>query len=129
MIQPLNGVITALATFEQPEAIPALINALGEDEVRSAAEAGLASLGAAARSPLLEAADRFKANNDLSESQLRKCRSILSLLGDVALDSADVERIRLFMTSVDVQVSLLSCRIALRNGPKIVRSDAQARLA
>jgi hypothetical protein len=85
--RPLNGLVAALASFRRVEMIPVLIGALGEDEARLVAETALASFGSATRPFLLEAADQLNSIDDLSESQLRKCRSILSLLGDIDLDS------------------------------------------
>jgi hypothetical protein len=93
----LNGLIAALASFRRLEAIPVLIGALGEDEVRLAAKTALVSFGWVTRPFLLEAADQLNSIDDLSESQLRKFQSILSLLGDIDLDSADVELLRPFM--------------------------------
>jgi hypothetical protein len=126
--RPLNGLIAALASFRRPEAMPILINALGEDEVRPAAESALVSYGSAARSLLLDAADHLKSSNDLSESQLRKCRSIVSLLGEIRLEPGDVDRIGQYMMSADTQVSLLACRVALHKGSTSARSCARARL-
>jgi HEAT repeat protein len=126
--RPLAGLIAALASFQRPEAIPILINALGEDEVRLAAKTALASYGSAARPFLLDAADHLNSIDDLSESQLRECRSIVSLLGDIDLDSADVKLLRPFMTNGDAQVSALACRVALRSGSRDVRLDARVRL-
>lgn len=126
--RPLNGVITALASFKRPEAIPILINALGEDEVRSTAESALASFGCRAQRFLLQAAERFRSTNDPSESQLRKCRSILALLGEANLDLADIDQLRPFITSMDTKVSMLACRIASRSESKRARWEARARL-
>jgi HEAT repeat protein len=125
---PLNGVMAALASFERPEAIPVLISALEEDEVRLSAETALSSFGPAARPLLLDAVDRFTSGNALSESHLRKCRSILALLDEIDLDPSDMERLRPLMRSADMQVSLLACRIALHRGSETMRSDARARL-
>jgi hypothetical protein len=126
--RPLAGSISALASFQRPEAISILIGALGEDEARLVAEIALASFGTAARPFLLEAADQLNSLDDLSESELRKSRSILSLLGDIDLDSADVELLRPFTRNGDTQVCLLACRIGLRSGSRETRSDAHARL-
>lgn len=126
--RPLAGLVSALASFRRPEAIPTLIDALGEDETRLAAETGLTCFGEAARPLLLSAADRFKVSHDLSESQMRKCRSILRLLGEIKLDGDEEGRLRPFMTSADVQVSALACRIALRSGSQNIRVDARSRL-
>jgi hypothetical protein len=125
---PLNGLIAALASFRRPEAIPILIGALDEDEVRRTAEAALSSFGLDARSFLLDALDRFKFENDLSQSRLRKYRSLLSLLGERNLNFDDIDRLRPFITNPDVQVSLLACRIALHSQSKHARREARARL-
>ena len=126
--RPLAGLISALASFRRAEVMPILIGALGEDETRLAAETGLVSFGATARTCLLDAADHLKVCNDLSESLLRKCRSILKLLGEIKLDGDEEGRLRPFMTSADAQVSVLACRIALRSGSRRTRMDARARL-
>lgn len=126
--RPLIGLISALASFQRPTAIPILINALGEDEVRLAAETALMSYGAAARSLLLDAAEQFKTSNDLSESQLRKCRSILRLLSEIGVGGREMDRLRPFIASADTQVSLLACRIALSSGSTSTRGKARARL-
>lgn len=126
--RPLNGILAALASFRRAEAIPILIDALVEDELRPTAENAILSYGSAARSILLDAADRFKASDSLSESELRKLRSILSLLAEIPLKTPDMGRVRHFMTSADMQASLLACRVALRSGQVRDRSDARARL-
>ena len=125
---PLNGLIAALASFRRPEAIPILIGALDEDEVRQTAEAALSSFGLDARPFLLDAIDRFRSENDLSESRFRKYRSMLSVLGEAKLNSNDIDRLRSFITNADVQLSLLACRIALRGELKSARSEARTRL-
>ncbi|WP_050421051.1 HEAT repeat domain-containing protein [Bradyrhizobium tropiciagri] len=58
--RPLIGVISALASYQRCEAVPVLINALGEDECRHAAESALLSLGSRIGRQLLEATDCFK---------------------------------------------------------------------
>jgi hypothetical protein len=126
--RPLNGVVAALASFRQPEAIPILIDALDEDEVRQTAESALASFGLDARPFLLDAVDHFKSENDLSESRLRKCRSMLWVLGEAELNSNDIERLMSFITNADVQLSLLACRIALRGESKSAHCAARIRL-
>jgi len=109
---PLNGLIAAPASFGRPETIPILIGALDEDEVRRTAEAALSSFGLDARSFLLDALDRFKFENDLSQSRPRKYRSMLSLLGERNLNLDQIDRPRPFITNPDVQVSLLACRMS-----------------
>jgi hypothetical protein len=125
---PLNGLIAALGSFHRPEAIPILIGALDEDEVRQAAEAELSSLGSNAWPFLLDAADHLNCENDVSESRLRKYRSVLSLLGEARLNPEDINRVRPLLTKADPQVSLLACRVALRSESKRARSEACARL-
>jgi len=125
---PLNGLLAALASFRQAEAIPVLISALDEDEVRQTAEDALISFGFDARSFLLDAADHIELENDLSETRLRKYRSILSVLGEARLTAEDINRLRPLMTHADLQISLLACRIALRSRSKRARLEARARL-
>lgn len=52
----LSGVIAGLGSFKRLEAIPCLVGALAEDEVRLTAEAALREIGTAARGLLLRAA-------------------------------------------------------------------------
>lgn len=125
---PLGGLIAALASFRRPEAIPILISALNEDEVRQTAELALLSFGPGARPFLLDALDRFKFENELSESLLRKYRSMLLLLGETKLDSDDIARLRPFMANPDLQISLLACGVALRSGSERDRSEAREQL-
>lgn len=125
--RPLNGVITALASFKRPEASPALVAALGEDEAREAAENALTSCGPAARTALFEALCQVEFTSDPSESQLRKRRSILRLLGAIKLDPAEADRLRPFLASADTQLSILACRVVLRSS-KSMRLRARARL-
>lgn len=127
-VHPLNGLIAALGSFRRPEAISILIGALDEDEVRQTAEAALSSFGSNAWPFLLDAADHFKRENDVSESRLRKYRSVLSLLGEASLNPEDIHRLRPLLTNADLQVSLLACHVALRSESKRARSEACARL-
>ena len=126
--RPLSGTISALASFRRPEAIPILVGALGEDELRLTAERAILSYGSAARSVLLDAADHFRSSSDPSETDLRHLRSVLSLLGEIRLKPADVDRIGPFMASTDSQVCLFACRAVFRSGKDRVRSEARARL-
>ena len=125
---PLNGLIAALASFRRPEAIPVLVDALGEDELRRTAEIAILSYGSGAGQILLEAADHFRSIENPSESEFRKLRSIMSLLGEIDLKAMDADRNRHFMTSGDVQVSLLACGAALRNSSETTRAEARAKL-
>jgi len=125
---PLNGLIAALGSFRRPEALPILIGALDKDEVRQTAEAALSSFGSDAWPFLLDAADHFKCENDVSESRLRKYRSVLSVLGEASLNPEDINRLRPLLTNADLQVSLLACRVSLRGGSKRARIEACARL-
>lgn len=77
--RPLPGVIAALGAFGRPETIPCLIDALVEDESRSAAEAALRRQGTVAREALKQAIGR-PLPDSVSVSQLRQRHSILRLL-------------------------------------------------
>ncbi len=125
---PLNGLIAAMASFGQLEAIPVVIDALDEDEVRQTAETALSSFGAVAWPFILDAIDHFKCGSELSESRLRKYRSLLSLLGEARLITEDINRLRPLMSHADLQISLLACRIALRGRSKRARAEAATRL-
>lgn len=125
---PLNGVISAVATFRRSEAIPILVGALDEDEVRQTVEAALASFGDDARPFLLDAVDQLRFEKELSESRLRRYRSLLLLLGRGRPTPEEIDRLRPLMTHAHLQISLLACLIALRSDLKPARSEARARL-
>jgi HEAT repeat protein len=74
----LPGVIAALGSFQRPQAIPFLIDALAEDECRPAAEAALAKLGQSAR-PALKQITALSSKTE-SVSRLRQRQSAQSLL-------------------------------------------------
>jgi hypothetical protein len=82
--RPLPGVIAALGSFGRRETIPCLIDALAEDECRSAAEAALEKQGIVARAALKQAFEHPLPPDSASASQMRQRLSILRLLVKVA---------------------------------------------
>lgn len=110
--RPLTGILIALGSFKKRETIPIFIDALAEDEVRITAEAVLRTFGSRARSYLVDAACA-QAN---SESDLRKRRSALGLLGESRRRSADWIRLKPLMSSDDLETAILAAGIGLKMG-------------
>jgi hypothetical protein len=126
----LSGVVAGLGSFKRQDAIPHLIDALAEDDVRMTAEAALREIGAAARKPLVVAANSRNSGQDLEgESSLRKRRSTLALLIDIGISRKDWPALRNLMKDKDTPIALLACRLGLRAGEKTERSYAISRLA
>jgi hypothetical protein len=126
----MSGVIAGLGSFGRKEAIPRLIEALAEDEVRMTAEAALREIGGTARVPLVEAAKPQESDGGPeSESNLRKRRSVLSLLIDIEISRKEWPELRNLMLDRDTQIAFLACKLALRRDETAERSHAISRLA
>jgi len=110
--RPLTGVLIALGSFKKSSSIPILVNALAEDEVRITSEAVLRTFGSRARPHLLEAASA----KAISESDLRKRRSALGLLGEFRRKSADWACLKPLMSSDDLETAILAAGLALKLG-------------
>ena len=122
---PLPGVIEALASARQSEAIPGLIRGLDEDDCRAAAAAGLKALGRASRSALVAVA----AADGATDSDLRKRRTALNLLADIGLAAWQRAEIRPLINHPDPELSVRACRALLRGGDAKAQSLCRARLA
>lgn len=126
----LSGVVAGLGSFKRQEAVPHLIKALEEDDVRMTAEAALKEIGAVARIPLLEAALARDFEGRLeSETGRRKRRSVLSILIDIGISRKEWPSLRKLMCDNDTQIAFLACRLGLRAAEKAERSYAISRLA
>jgi hypothetical protein len=108
------GVIEGLGSFDRPEAIPALIEALAEDDCRAIAEACLQRLGTAAQPALLLAAlkRRPSAHNE-SETSLRQRRSALRVVAERELAPRDRHVLRELMADRDSRIAVLACKLCL----------------
>ncbi len=125
----VSGVIAGLGSFKRLEAIPCLVEALAEDEVRLTAEAALREMGAPARTLLVRAAkSRSTTQTAESESSLRKRRSALALLIDIGKFRKDWPALRDLMVDSDAQISFLACSLALRAGDRTDKQHAISRL-
>lgn len=78
--RPLAGVIEALGTFRQPQAIPHFIEALGDDFLRPSAEEALRKLGRTARRALVDAALTRPAMGYEARDSINRRRSAIALL-------------------------------------------------
>jgi hypothetical protein len=122
--RPLTGVLLALGSFKRVESIPVLIRALSEDEVRLTAEAVLRSFGSRARPHLLAAACGPDGGAPASESDHRKRRSALGLLGELRVRRSDWPRLEPFLTSDDLETSILAAGLGLKIGNPEERKEA-----
>ena len=127
--QLLPGVIQALADFRDNEAIPILITALGEDFSRSAAEDGLAKLGASARQALAAAvASRQPSPEWESPSSLRRRRSALRLLLKIGVNSKDWPNLRPLIQDSDPTLAFFACKLSLASSDTSDRAEIIRRL-
>ncbi|HTT76236.1 MAG TPA: hypothetical protein VMF50_09705, partial [Candidatus Binataceae bacterium] len=111
------------------EAIPILITALGEDFSRSAAEDGLAKLGASARQALAAAvASRQPSPEWESPSSLRRRRSALRLLLKVGVNSKDLPGLRPLMQESDPTLAFFACKLSLASSDSGDRAEIIGRL-
>jgi hypothetical protein len=122
--RPLTGVLLALGSFKRVVSIPVLIRALSEDEVRLTAEAVLRSFGSRARPHLLAAACGPDSGTRASESDLRKRRSALGLLGELRVRCSDWPRLKPLLTSDDLETSILAAGLGLKIGDPQERKEA-----
>lgn len=125
----LAGVIEALARYDQTEAVPALVRALGEDASRPAAEAGLMRIGKAAGGALVAAATSCwpSAANE-SDGNRRKRRSALGLLACIADTGQVWPQLRDLIHDADPRISFLACKFCLIHATTAERSKAVERL-
>jgi len=125
----LTGVIGALGAFGRVEAIPALIDALGEDASRPTGEAALRKLGRRARAALLNVATaRAPPGERESESSARRRRSALGLLADMRIPRRAWLSLRPLMRDSDAKIATLACKICLDRAPPAERPRAVRRL-
>jgi hypothetical protein len=127
--QLLPGIIQALADFRDNEAIPILVAALGEDFSRSAAEDGLAMLGASARQTLAAAATSRQPSPEWeSPSSLRRRRSAIRLLLKIGVDSKDWPSLRPLIQESDPTLAFFACKLSLASSDSSDRAKIIRRL-
>jgi hypothetical protein len=98
----LAGVTAALGSYHRHEAIPHLIDALAADDCRPAAETALKKLGRVSQPALLEAAVLpLPSAERESISSIRRRRSALGLLGEMAMPPERWPALRQLMTDPD----------------------------
>lgn len=127
--RPLSGILAGLGAFHCKDAIPLLVDALGEDDVRLTAEAVLRDFGKAARPALIAAALGGGIGRSESESRLRKRRSALGLVLEIGVSRKEWARLRPLLDDNDLQVALLACRICFEVGDAKDRPCLSDRLA
>jgi len=123
------GVVDAVGSFDLPEAVPHLIDALAEDDCRSIAEAHLGRVAPAAQALLLNAAARRcpSAANE-SETSLRQRRSALRIVSDTALPASTWPQVKALISDSDMAIAVLACKLWLRLAPAPERHVAVYRL-
>jgi hypothetical protein len=126
---PLTGVIGALGAFNRVEAIPVLVDALGDDASRQTAEAALNRLGRSAAPALMRVAGRhMRAAESESESSLRQRRSALGVLLQIGISRKTWPGLRHLVQDRDPKIAILACKICLLRAPASERSGAIHRL-
>jgi HEAT repeat protein len=127
--RPLAGVIAALGSYRRPEAIPILVDALAADDCRPAAETALKKFGRPSELALLEAATLpLPSARHESVSSIRRRRSALGLLSEIAIPAERWPTLRQLMTDRDGKIAMLACKICLTSGPIQDRKYAVRRL-
>jgi len=112
--KPMPGVIETIGEFGRTEAIPYLVDALGDDVSRGPAEEALRKAGEVARPALLNAAvtpDPSAAEE--SPSSLRRRRAALRLLARVSLSAEEWGRLAVLTRDGDPEIAARTGRIAL----------------
>jgi hypothetical protein len=123
----LTGVLLGLGSFKRVESIPVFVRALAEDEVRLTAEAVLRSFGTRARQHLLAAACEPHGNGTaMSESEHRKRRCALGLLGELRVKRSDWPRVKPLVMSDDLETAILAAGLGLKIGDADQRKDADS---
>jgi hypothetical protein len=120
--RPLTGILVGLGSFRRTRSIPIFVGALAEDEVRLTAEAVLRSFGSQARGHLVAAAGAPV--RDRCESDLRKRRSALGLLGELRSLANDWPHLKPLMTSNDLETAILAAGLGLKFGSDADRDEA-----
>lgn len=123
----LTGVIGALGTFGQVEAIPVLIDALEDDASRLTAESALKKLGRPARAALLKAAAAISRERE-SESRTRQLRSALGLLAKMGIPRNAWPFLRPLLRDPDAKAAVLACQICLDHASVVERRRCARRL-
>jgi hypothetical protein len=125
---PPRGVIAALGSFGQADAIPLLIDALYEDFTRAAAEDALRALGSTAVPALIAIAQRGAPNLRESESRLRQRRSAIGLLAEIGVSERERPAVLRLTSDADQQIAVTACVIGLTVGTPVDQRDAIAAL-
>jgi hypothetical protein len=126
---PLQGVLAGLGSFFRVDSLPAFIDALQEDHLRSTAEAILRGFGSKARPALVMVALGLGEGAGWeSESHLRKRRSALGILSEIGVRCRDWPRLRPLIGDSDHQVAMLVCEIGIKLGAAADRVRIAARL-
>jgi len=120
----LTGVIAALGAFGRTEAIPRLVDALGEDASRRTAEAALRTVGGAARQSLLDAAILPLS----SETDIRRRVSVLGLLAEIGAPLDAWPTLLPLVDHPNPRIAVSACRTCLATAPPIYRAAAARRL-
>lgn len=126
----LAGPIAILGTLRRSEAVPCLIEALGDDLARPAAEAAIRGIGDCARAALLEAATQRAASVEMdSESNRRVRRSALKLLVETGVPEPMLTpSLHDLLDDADAEIAFLACRIWIDSGHSSARPALVRRL-
>lgn len=116
----------ALASFDDPRTLPALIGGLHIDQARAVAEAALLRISWFAAPALLDTVLRTPRPQHLDDIRAR--RSAARLLSRFALSERQCEEFATLLEDPDVEVSAHACMAVLKNGRQSLGASARAGL-
>lgn len=124
-IRKLIGPIEVIGAKGRPEVIPCLVACLEDDLARPVAEEGLRNFGTTAAPALIQAASPATTQVSESESVLRRRRSALRLLSEIAPLAAVPRSLRdEWRSDPDRTIALLGCQLSLARGDPAERDAA-----
>jgi hypothetical protein len=125
----LPGIVEALGTFRNTEAMPYFLWGLSDGVCRSYAEDAIRGLGAAAQPFLLEAAGvRNPSAEEESPSSRQRRQWVLRILSDLKVSAEEWSRLRDLLEEDDPEVVITTARIGLEVAPMQEREQAVHRL-
>jgi HEAT repeat protein len=112
--RPLPGAIDAIGKYRRPEAVPLLIQHLGDDVARPVAESSLRELGSKAVPNLIDSVRSPEPSaNSETPGSLRRRQSALRVLSDSEWTVLEWKQLRFLLYETDPLLSVLSAKMAL----------------
>ncbi|HUI74053.1 MAG TPA: hypothetical protein VLX32_03870 [Candidatus Acidoferrum sp.] len=113
----LAGVIETLGKFERLESANIFVRALGDDVCRPAAEEALRRIAERVKPVLLRAAQPPDAEQPEKPSERLRRRSVVRILSDLRLTSADWDALRPLLHDRERELAVLAAEIAVDSAP------------